>query len=274
MINFINNIANKNPLPEPKEGDYRDENGILHCGVCHKPLEKLLNSEVLGIKNKRVPCVCDCVEEETKRFEKRLHREQLETKVKELKKDGITKAYEKMTFENSDNRNSKEIKLCKSYVLNWEEISKEQKGGLLFYGDTGTGKSYLSCCIANALFDKGIPVLVTNLSKLVRDRNDKNKAPINLNNLELLVLDDIGVENASQTAYNIIDEWYQTGKPLIVTTNLTPSELKQPQTREMKRIYDRIIEMCPLPVLVKGEITRLDTARTKRAELEKTLGII
>ena len=51
------------------------------------------------------------------------------------------------------------------------------------------------------------------------------------------MLDDIGVENASQTAYNIIDEWYQTGKPLIVTTNLTPNELKQPQTRELKRIY-------------------------------------
>lgn len=274
MINLINDIANKNPLPEPKEGDYRDKDGILHCGVCHKPKETILNSEVLGIKNKKAPCVCACDEKEKEEFDQRLKREQLETKVKELRKDGITKAYEEMTFENSDNRNSKEIKICKSFVLNWTKIYAECKGGLLFYGDTGTGKSFLSCCIANALLDKGVPTLVTNLSKLVRDRNDKNKTPINLNSLELLVLDDIGVENASQTAYNIIDEWYQTGKPLIVTTNLTPSELKKPQTRELKRIYDRIIEMCPLPVLVKGEITRLDTARTKRAELEKTLGII
>lgn len=274
MINLINDIANKNPLPEPKEGDYRDKDGILHCGVCHKPLERILNSEALGFKNKKVTCVCDCYGKEKEEFDQRLKREQLETKVKELRKDGITKAYEEMTFENSDNRNSKEIKICKSFVSNWTKIYAERKGGLLFYGDTGTGKSFLSCCIANALLDKGVPTLVTNLSKLVRDRNDKNKTPINLNSLELLVLDDIGVENASQTAYNIIDEWYQTGKPLIVTTNLTPNELKQPQTRELKRIYDRIIEMCPLPVLVKGEITRLDTARTKRTELEKTLGII
>ncbi|MEE0059210.1 MAG: ATP-binding protein [Acutalibacteraceae bacterium] len=274
MINLINDIANKNPLPEPKEGDYRDKDGILHCGVCHKPLERILNSEVLGFKNKKVTCVCDCDEKEKEEFDQRLNREQLETKVKELRRDGITKAYEEMTFENSDNRNSKEIKICKSFVSNWAKVYKERKGGLLFYGDTGTGKSFLSCCIANALLDKGVPTLVTNLSKLVRDRNDKSKTPINLNNFDLLVLDDIGVENASQTAYNIIDEWYQTGKPLIVTTNLTPNELKQPQTRELKRIYDRIIEMCPLPVLVKGEITRLDTARNKRAELEKILGII
>ena len=37
MIDFINNIAGKNPLPEPKEGDYRDEEGILYCGICMKP---------------------------------------------------------------------------------------------------------------------------------------------------------------------------------------------------------------------------------------------
>lgn len=274
MNNFINNIANKNPLPEPKENDYRDEKGILHCGVCHKPLEIVLNSEVLGIRNLKTACVCSCYEEEEKAFKKRLKREQLESKVKALKKGGIATVYEKMTFENSDNRNSKEMNICKSFVSNWQKIYDKQEGGLLFYGDTGTGKSYLACCIANALLDKGISVLVTNLSKLVKDRNDKEKTPIDLSSIKLLVLDDIGVENVSQTAYNIIDEWYKTGKPLIITTNLTPSELKKPQTRELKRIYDRIIEMCPLPVLVKGEITRLDTARSKRAELEKTLGIM
>lgn len=274
MIDFINNIAGKNPLPEPKEGDYRDEEGILYCGICHKPLEKILNSERLGIKNKKVSCVCDCIEQEEKQFKERLKSEEKERYINKLRKNGITDtAYSKMTFKNSDGRNVKEIAFCKKYVENWKEAFN-QGSGILFYGDIGTGKSYLACCIANALLAKGVPTLVTNISKLVKSQNDKSQVPVDLKNFDLLVLDDIGVENASATAYNIIDEWYKTGKPLIATTNLTPNELKQPQTREMKRIYSRIIHRCPETILVSNGITRLDMAKKQRTELEKVLGHI
>ena len=39
---------------------------------------------------------------------------------------------------------------AKSYVENWSEM-KRNHIGLLFWGPIGTGKSYVSGCIANAI---------------------------------------------------------------------------------------------------------------------------
>lgn len=147
--------------------------------------------------------------------------------------------------------------------------------GILFYGDVGTGKSFLACCIGNALIKKGVPVLITNLSKLVENRIQANKglaAAIELREYDLLILDDLGIENATQTAYNIIDEWYRTGRPLIVTTNLKPQDLKNAKEIERRRIFDRVVEMCgSVPIYVKGEQRRYSISRQKRAIAEDLL---
>ena len=37
--------------------DYRDQKGILHCGICGKPLEKVFT---LFGEERRVQCRCDC----------------------------------------------------------------------------------------------------------------------------------------------------------------------------------------------------------------------
>ena len=42
----------------------------------------------------------------------------------------------------------------------------------------------------------------------------------------------------------IRDSRYRSRKPLIVTTNLTLTELKNPQNTAHARIYDRLLEMC------------------------------
>ena len=39
--------------------------------------------------------------------------------------------------------------------------------GLLIWGDVGTGKSFFAGCIANALLEKGVPVLMTNFSRIL-----------------------------------------------------------------------------------------------------------
>jgi DNA replication protein DnaC len=46
-------------------------------------------------------------------------------------------------------------------VDHWQEM-KQKNTGLLIWGNVGTGKSFIAGCIANALLDKGIPVLMTN----------------------------------------------------------------------------------------------------------------
>ena len=44
---------------------------------------------------------------------------------------------------------------------------RDKNVGMLFYGDVGTGKSFYACCIANALLDKGVSVLVTSSPKIL-----------------------------------------------------------------------------------------------------------
>ena len=71
-----------------------------------------------------------------------------------------------------------------------------------------------------------------------------------IRNAPLVVFDDLGAERSSEYAlenvFMMVDERYRARKPLIVTSNLTLNELKNPQGMDRKRIYDRILE-CASP---------------------------
>ena len=89
----------------------------------------------------------------------------------------------------------------------------------------------------------------------------------------LLVIDDFGMERGTEYAleqiYNIIDSRYRSRKPLIVTTNLTLTELKNPQDTAHARIYDRLLELCT-PIACTGPSMRKDIGQAK-LDLLKTL---
>ena len=51
---------------------------------------------------------------------------------------------------------------ARAYVENWKGAYKSNIG-LLLFGDVGTGKSFLAGCIANALLDQDVPVLIDKL---------------------------------------------------------------------------------------------------------------
>ena len=70
--------------------------------------------------------------------------------------------------------------------------------------------------------------------------------------------------------YNIVDSRYRSRKPLIVTTNLSLTELQNPQDTAHARIYDRVLEMC-LPILFTGENFRKETAQAKLNGLKELL---
>ena len=77
-------------------------------------------------------------------------------------KDGITDpSYLSQNFTQDDNRNARISDVCRRYVEHWPEM-KADNIGILFYGGVGTGKSFLACCIANALIDKQVRASVTN----------------------------------------------------------------------------------------------------------------
>ncbi|NLA53195.1 MAG: AAA family ATPase, partial [Clostridiales bacterium] len=72
--------------------------------------------------------------------------------------------------------------------------------------------------------------------------------------------------------YEAINARYKSGKPLIITTNLTFQQLQEEQNLALRRIYDRVIEKC-IPLLVKGESRRGEIAGEKRREAMKVLGM-
>ena len=68
----------------------------------------------------------------------------------------------------------------------------------------------------------------------------------------------------------MIDSRCRSGKPLIVTTNLTLDSLQNPQDTAHARIYDRLLEMCA-PILFTGESFRKQTATEKLDRLKGML---
>ena len=72
-----------------------------------------------------------------------------------------------------------------------------------------------------------------------------------------------------QNGNRIIDSRYRSRKPLIVTTNLTLTELKNPQDTAHARIYDRLLELCT-PIACTGPSMRKDIGQAK-LNLLKTL---
>ncbi len=90
----------------------------------------------------------------------------------------------------------------------------------------------------------------------------------------LLILDDFGMERGTEygleQVYNVIDSRYRSGRPLIVTTNLTLEDLQHPEDTAHARIYDRLIEMCS-PVRFTGSNFRKATAQEKMGQLKKLM---
>ena len=251
-----------------KEDEYLDDKGIPTCKHCHKPRQADIP---VGPILRRVTVLCDCQKEAR-------DREAAERKVRELRDTisrnrsiGLTDpVMGEHTFERSEGYNPKEMAIAKNYVDKWEDMRKKSKG-LLIWGDVGTGKSYIADCIGNALLDRGVSVLITNVSRLLNRMSelqygDKNGFMDSLNGFELLILDDLGVERDSEYAreqcFNIIDSRMRSGLPMIITTNLYLQDMKTETNLAKRRIYDRILEHN-IPLCVNNQnIRKIHTKET------------
>ena len=201
------------------------------------------------------------------------HREEVER----LKRKGFTDpAMKSWTFGN-DNGKCPQMEKARRYVEQWEQI-KDGNHGMILWGEVGTGKSYFAGCIANALMEREVSVCMTNFAAILNDLaasfKDRNEYISRLCSFPLLILDDFGMERGTEygleQVYNVIDSRYRSGKPLIVTTNLTLEELQNPEDTAHARIYDRLTEMC-CPVCITGENFRKGKAQAKMERLKTLL---
>lgn len=257
------------------KGDYIHD-GLLYCGKCHTPKQTRIS---IDGKVWTPSCMCECESARFKEKMERMDREAALEAVKRLRSMGFTETrLKEMTFDRDDDPEGKLSQICRKYVNIFAQMQIRGKG-LLLYGHVGTGKTFYASCIANALIEKGHPCLLTNFATLVNTMScsyDKQRYIEDLKRFDLLVIDDLAAEREtsymSEIVQNVIDARYRSGKPLIVTTNLTPAELKNPDDIRKARIYSRLFEMC-IPVEASGSDRRRDALKRNYAEFKEKIGL-
>jgi len=255
-------------------GDY-EQDGILFCGKCHTAKQTVIP---MGGEQIKVLCLCDCASEayEQERLEEAARKKRAE--IERLRISGLNdSAIRQITFSFDDGRGEK-LAEAKRYVAKWDKMYR-QNIGLLMWGNTGNGKTFAAACIANALIDEGVPVLMTGFAKLLNALTglypgERIEYLDSLKHYPLLILDDLGAERdtsfALEQVYAVIDARYKQHKPLIVTTNMTLAEMQKPKNMDYQRIYDRVLEMC-VPLHFKGDSRRKDKAAEKLKQALKEL---
>ncbi len=255
-----------------EEGDYNGEDGFLYCGKCNTPKQTRL---AIGGMSVTVGCMCKCETEQKEREEAARKEEQRRQIIEYRKKKCISDpAYRRLDFAADNGSCPKATEAARWYAENFEKLKAENKG-MMFLGTVGTGKTFAACCIANELIERGYDVWMTTMLPLLRSAGTFSVCESvfeRIQKVDLLVLDDFGTTNNSERnlelLFEIIDTRARSGKPLIITTNLAPAELKNPANLSLARIYDRVIAMCcceKSPVVLNGKSIRGEIARGKHS---------
>lgn len=261
---------------EAADGDFVDSDGYLCCGVCGRRKEyrrQLPFRERLFV----VPCLCDCGKAELARQENEMRLKRDRARVEELFSYCLMDdRFRESTFENLKitPENEKAVRIARNYVMHFDDMFRMAKG-LILYGSTGTGKTFLAGCIANALMDAGIPVMVTSIIALTRGLGEQLAAVLQkMKSAHLLILDDFGAERDSgfkaEQIFDVIDTRYSTKRPMIITTNYTLAEMKTAENIRQRRVNERILEVCH-PIKLDGESWRKKIVRENYKDVAELL---
>ncbi|CEQ25400.1 DNA replication protein DnaC [[Clostridium] sordellii] len=143
------------------------------------------------------------------------------------------------------------LSICEGFVMDFDKDNGEN---MLFYGDTGLGKSFMCNCVAKELLDKGYLVIYQTAFKMfeiIEDYKFKSTHDhitkdnySNLFDCDLLIIDDLGTELTNSFTnselFNILNTRLLSGKKTIISTNLSPIQLGDIYAiRIFSRIFDR-----------------------------------
>lgn len=272
--NLLQNIEQNAKAAADLNNAHMGADGLLICNDCGTP--KQCRIEVFG-QQRVVPCMCSCENEKYKAEQAAQQRREDMRKIEEMRRRGFANDdITGWTFANQNGSNKKVMHIMQNYVDNFPHFLEQGKG-LLLHGVAGTGKTYAAACVANALIDKGYGCYMTTFAR-ARNMAFENKQRYldDLQKFKLLVLDDLGTEAKTEymqeVVFSIVDARYRAGLPMIVTTNLTLAELKNPHDVQASRIYSRILERC-FPVEVAGTNQRFKKINDDYEETKRLLGV-
>lgn len=257
------------------------KNDLKYCSICNTPRECII--DFLGTEYK-MPCICKCQAEEMDREKKQKELEQKKDR-NARKTDELIRADAAIrpiaTFEENDNLDPENTRHMTEYVREFDRMA-DMKASLMLFGENGCGKTFFAECIANSLTEKGYFVWYTSLSKLYKAffsgyKKDWHLLDENLEKTDLLILDDFGSESNNSAMSEVIKEviherYFNQKKPILITTNLDPSEMAAQLDASWKPTYERIMEMC-VRVHIEGKTRRSQIAREKNAKVRQILGV-
>ncbi|MCR4596640.1 MAG: ATP-binding protein [Lachnospiraceae bacterium] len=138
------------------------------------------------------------------------------------------------------------VRMCRDYIARFDT----DYSNLLFVGSVGTGKSFLSSCIAHELLMSGHSVLYFSASDFFDTcahnafrRGDEGALDTDndLYDCDLLIIDDLGTEYANQFVsselFSCLNARHNKRRSTIINTNLS---LKFLQERYSDRVLSRI----------------------------------
>ncbi len=141
----------------------------------------------------------------------------------------------------------KAVEYCREFIDSFDTDYRN----IMFCGTVGTGKSFLSCCIASELLASYHSVVYmsanTLFDTLAKAQFSKEKAPDGIEvkdriyDCDLFIMDDLGSEITNSFVgtelFTILNERYNSRKATIISTNLDLAALRD---RYSDRIFSRI----------------------------------
>jgi len=274
---------------------------VKKCPYCGKPLYKV--AVFVGDRMWGEPFVEDCTcEQAQKEKEKRL-REFQQRQEEEVKRK-MRKAKQRMIWQKWSvdsprmraryrldrfipSYQPEAYELIVEYAKHFPQHRKEGNG-LILIGAVGTGKTHLAFGLATYLLEHtAYSVVFSPLSDLLNrfrglygderytgERREKVLAEVY--NADLVILDDVGKERITDWSleefYNFINYRYNNMLPVVITTNLTLSELEAKYNEKEgwhgSAIVSRLIEMSQERITT---LTGLDFRTLPKQQIQVSL---
>ena len=226
--------------------DYMDP--VYTCCMCHD------TGYVEDGNGGKTKCQCFCNQEISILYEQSNIRDQI------ARENFSTLSYDYYNEEHLE-RFEKAVDICHEFIDQFESSYRN----LFFYGTVGTGKSFLSGCVANELLGRGKSViyfssfsLFDTLARYSFDQKSKESLynfMKDLYNCDLVIIDDLGTEVTnsfvSSELFSLLNERNIRQKSCIISTNLSLEELRD---RYSDRIFSRITSNYTLCKLTGPDI--------------------
>lgn len=274
---MIEKLVGDIPNISTDEGSfYIGDDGLKHCSICNDPLEAKIH---WPWGDTTESCMCKCMSDAYKADMAALKTEA--TGLQIMRYTDINRrlnpSISDMTFE-KDNGSQPKLSFCREYAKNFEDKMK-RGSGLILLGSCGTGKTFGAGCILNSVLAQGHRALMISIEKIAEQAEEagfegKGEYFDDLMNIPLLILDDLGT--ARETEYmmeitnRVVSDRDKSMKPLIVTTNISYEDIKNPRSDDWARIWSRINARA-IPINFSGTDKRSESAAKLRDETRRLI---